>query len=186
MKNLYLYGKWSRSKTLFDDLQSYVDLNTIEELLREDQIPTKDLQTLLDLMPNLQSIKTTSHLVNPLNAKRFSYYKTLRSFLIETNNYVEQTSINIEPFCEMFPQIEHLDIPVNSVDDCNYLMENLGSHLRSVIFRIPPDPISYDDTDDDDENEPNPTADPFSDWMKELPTRYHCQKRHQQLHIWLK
>lgn len=192
MKNLYLYSKWPRSKTFFDDLQSYVDLNTVEELLRDDAIPTKDFQTLIDLMPNLQSIRTTGQLVNPLNAKRFSCYKTLRSFLIGSNNDGEQALINVEPFCEMFPQIEHLDIPVNSVDDCNYLMENLSSHLRSVIFRIPSVSPTYRDTDDEDEeendsdNEPIATPDAFSDWMQELPTRYHCHKRQQQLHIWLK
>ena len=186
-----LCAKWPRSKTFFEDLQTYVNLNTIEEFIRDDSIPTKDFEALLDLMPNLQSIRTTTNLINPLNARRFTCKKLLRSFVIDSNSYIEQAPINIEPFCEMFPQIEHLIIPVNNVDDCDYVMQNLDKHLRSVLFRIPSDPVVYDSTDDeDDENEnddpDNPTNDPFKEWMNDLPRKYRCQKKQQQLHIWLK
>jgi hypothetical protein len=142
--------------------------------------------TLLDLMPNLQSIKTTTILLDALNAAKFCYKKCLRSFIIDSNIYVEQRPINIEPFCDMFPRIQNLVIPVDSVDSCRYAIEQLNQDLISVTFRIPNDDNSFSEIEYEDEEESS-TPDVYSEWItNELPKQYHCHKKQQQIHIWLK
>ena len=185
---LNLYGKWSKSKTIFSDLQATVNLNTIEELIREECIPTIDFLTLLNLMPNLQSIKTTTTLLDALNAAKFSYKNCLRSFVIGSNSDIEQRPIHIEPFCDMFPRIQNLVIPVDSVDSCRYAIEQLNQDLISVIFRIPDDDDDSSSIETCNENEEeNSIPDIYSEWMtNELPKQYHCHKNQQQIHIWLK
>ncbi len=145
-----------------------------------------DFMTLLNLMPNLQTIKTSINLLDALNAAKFSYKKCLHSFIIDSNIYIEQRPINIEPFCDMFPRIENLIIPIDNVDSCRYAIENLNQDLKSVIFRIPIDDISLNETTDNEEEEENSTLDPYSEWIKELPKQYHCHKQQQQIQIWLK
>jgi hypothetical protein len=179
---LNLYGKWSKSKTFFTDLKTNVNLNNIEELIRVECVPTADFMTLLNLMPNLQSIKTTTILLDALNAAKFCYKKCLRSFIIDFNTYVEQRPINIEPFCDMFPRIQNLVIPVDSVDSCRYAIEQLNQDLISVIFRIPNDDSSFSEIDEEE----NSTPDVYLEWTKELPKQYRCHKKQQQIHIWLK
>ena len=187
MTNLYLYGKWPKSNTFFTDIKSIVDLKNIEDLIRDEIMPTKDFTTLLNLLPNLHSIKTTTTLLDALNAAKFSYEKCLRSFTIDSNTYGEQRPINIEPFCAMFPRIQNLAIPVDSVESCRYAIEQLNTDLISVIFRIPSNDSPYSESENENENEEeNSSIDVFSEWIKELPKQYRCHKRQQQIHIWMK
>ena len=183
---LSLYGKWPKAKTFFDDLKTIVDLNQIEELIRDECIPTADFVQLLELTPNLRSIKTSTNFLDALNAARFSHKKLLRSLTIDTNNYTEQRYVNIEPFCDMFPRIEYLNIPLENVSSCQYLLDHASQHqdLISVTFRVPLTDISYseNDTDSDDEN----NNDAFSEWIKTLPKSYRCIKRQQLIQIWCK
>jgi hypothetical protein len=134
-------------------------------------------------MPNLQSIKTTTNLLDALNAGKFRYTKCLRSFTIDTNGYEEQRSVNIEPFCEMFPRIQHLIIPVDNVDNCRYTLDQLNQDLISVIFRIPANDSIFDESENEEDNS---MIDPFYEWIKELPKQYRSHRKQRQIHIYLK
>jgi hypothetical protein len=82
----------------------------------------------------------------------------------------------------MFPRIQNLVIPVDSVDSCRYAIEQLNQDLISVIFRIPNDDSSFSEIDEEE----NSTPDVYLEWTKELPKQYRCHKKQQQIHIWLK
>lgn len=142
-----------------------------------------DFIALLNLMPNLQSIKTTTILLDALNAAKFCHTKCLRSFIIDPNCYDDQRPVNIEPFCAMFPRIEKLIIPVDNVDSCRYVLDQLNQDLISVIFRIPTIDSIYSESENEEDNS---SIDLFSEWIKELPKQYRCHKEQQQIHIWLK
>ena len=36
----------------------------------------------------------------------------------------------------MFSRIEHADLPIDTIESCQYLIERLGSDLISIIFRF--------------------------------------------------
>ncbi|CAF1073642.1 unnamed protein product [Rotaria sordida] len=184
--HLSLCGKWPKSKSFLTDMETIIDMSTIEELSREEIVPTIDFITLLNMMPNLKSIKTSTNLLDALNAAKFSHTNCLRSFIIAPNDYEDQHAVNIEPFCSMFPRIQHLIIPVDNVDSCQYVLDQLKQDLLSVIFRITGNDHSFDETDDESENEEeNSTVNLFSEWIQELSERYHCYKKQRQIHIWL-
>jgi hypothetical protein len=136
-------------------------------------------------MPNLQSIKTTTDFLDALSAATFCYKKCLRSFTIDSNIYGDQRSVNIEPFCAMFPRIQNLIIPVDGFESCRYAIDQLNQDLITVIFRVPDgnDSIS---TDSENEEEENSTDDAFLEWKKELPKEYYCDKKQQEIYIRLK
>lgn len=166
-----------------------MNLNTIEELNREDSVPTTDFIQLMNMMSNLQSIKTNTNLLDALNAAKFSHTKCLQSFIIDRNHYGDQRPVNVEPFCAMFPRIQHLILPVDSVDSCQYVLEQLSEHLRSVIFRIPVNDNIFDENENENENESindeeNSLINSFSEWIQELPKQYRCFKKQRQIHIW--
>ena len=164
-------------------------MSTIEELIRGECLPTTDFTELLKLMPNLQSIKTSTILLDALNAARFTYTKCLRSLIIDTDTYLEQRHVNTEPFCDMFPRIENLSIPVDDVESCQYVLDQLKDELVTVTFRIPPNDSLYSENEDEiEENltEGNLSEDAFSDWIKELPKQYRVHKKDQQIHLRLK
>jgi len=167
------------------DIQTILDLNNVEKLIRDECVPTMDFIALLNLMPNLQSIKTTTILLDALNAAKFCHTKCLRSFVIDPNCYDDQRPVNIEPFCAMFPRIEKLIIPVDNVDSCRYVLDQLNQDLISVIFRIPSNDSVLIESENENEDE-NSTDDMFSEWINELPKQYRCQKKQQQIHIWIK
>ncbi|CAF3662560.1 unnamed protein product [Rotaria sp. Silwood1] len=184
--NLFLYGKWPKSKSFLSDIQAIIDLNTVEELTREEIVPTIDFIKFLDMMPNIKSIKTSTNLLDALNAAKFSHTKCLRSFIIDSNSYGDQKTVNIEPFCSMFPRIQHLIIPVDNIDSCQYVLDQLKADLLSVIFRITANDNVFEETDDESENEEeNSTVDLFSEWIQELSKQYRCYKKQRQIHIWL-
>jgi hypothetical protein len=180
---LFLYGKWPRSKSVLSNIIKLVDLNTIEELIREDCTPTDDLISLLDRMPNLQSIKTTTTLLDALNAARLCHKRCLRSFTVDPSNYGDQRCVNIEPFCAMFPRIQHLTIPLDNVESCQYVLDQLNQDLISVIFRLPSNDSVFEDNENEEENS---AEDLFSQWIEELPEQYHCHRKPQQIHVWIK
>jgi len=134
-------------------------------------------------MPNLQSIKTTTIFLDALNAAKFCHTKCLRSFTIESNSYTDERSVNVEPFCAMFSRIQNLIIPVDNVDSCRYILDQLNQDLISVIFRIPTIDSIYSESENEEDNS---SIDLFSEWIKELPKQYRCHKEQQQIHIWLK
>ena len=177
-------------------MRTIVDLNTVKELTRDECISTIDFIALLNLIPNIQSIRTTTNFLDALNAAKFCHTKCLRSFIVDPNHYGDQRAVNIEPFCAMFPRIQHLNIPVDSVESCQYALDQLNQDLVSVMFQIPEtgstsdsddSEVEDDETEDDDENnEENSTIDLFSEWVKELPEQYLYHKKQRLIHISLK
>ena len=139
----------------------------------------------MKLIPNLQSIKTSTILLDALNAAKFCYKKCIRSFMVDPNNYEDQRFVNIEPFCDMFPRIEHLIIPLDNVDNCRYALDQLNQDLISVTFRIPANDSVLCESENENEEE-NSTDDVFSEWIRELPEQYHCHKKQRQIHISVK
>jgi len=173
-------------------MKTIVDLNSVEELTRDECIPTIDFIALLNLIPNLQSIRTTTNFLDALNAAKFCHTKCLRSFIVDPNHYGIQRAVNIEPFCAMFPRIQHLNIPVDSIESCQYTLDQLNQDLISVMFQIPENESSIDaddsddEDDDDDDDEEIETIDLFSEWIKELPEQYRYHKKQRHIHISLK
>ncbi|CAF1537359.1 unnamed protein product [Adineta steineri] len=196
IKHLILHGKWSKSKTFLSDIQTLVDFNSIEELTRNESIPTSDFSILLNLLSNLQTIRTTTNLLDALNAAKICYTNCLREFIVDSNYHEDQRTVHIEPFCAMFPRVQHLNIPIDSVESCQYALDQLHQDLINVIFQIPTLDTSsdIDDTDDDDDDEDeseeedddNSTINLFTEWIKELPQKYTCHRKQQYLHISLK
>ena len=168
-------------------ITKFVNLNTVEEFSRDDSLPTTELIQLFAQMPNLQSIKTTTHFLDSLNAAKFSYEKCLRSLIVEPLNYERPKRVNIEPFCAMFPRIQYLTMPIDHVDSCEYVVQQLKSDLIKVIFRL----SSNDDDDDDDDDEPYEgreaiSNDSFLPWLEKLPKQYLFHRKYHQIHIWFK
>jgi hypothetical protein len=150
-------------------------------------VPTADFIALLNLMPNLQSIKTSTNLLDALNAAKFRHTKCLRSFIVDPNSYEDQRSVNIEPFCDMFPRIQHLILPLEFVENCQHALDQLKPDLISVIFRIPANDSVLDDSENENENEEeHVTPDVFAEWIQQLPEQYRCHKKQRQIHISLK
>jgi hypothetical protein len=85
----------------------------------------------------------------------------------------------------MFPRIEKLIIPIDNVDSCRYVLDQLNQDLISVNFRIPSNDSVLIESENENEEE-NLIDDVFSEWIKELPKQYRCQKKQQQIHIWIK
>lgn len=181
---MLLYGQSIRSRSFFDHLKTFVDLTTIEELCREDSLPTSELDRLLRNLPNLQSIRTTPTLLDHLNAAKFTFSGCLRSLTVYPYPADEDrhTYVHIEPFCSMFPRIQYLSIPINVPESGRYVLEQLKNDLIKVTFRYAPTENSYDDSDTTDD----PSPDTFVSWYEELSNEYHCTKKSSQIHIWLK
>ena len=166
----------------------------MEEFNRTERIPTADAMTLLNLLSNLQCLRTNTTFLDALNAAKFSYSKCLRHFIIDAEHNDDDRPVNTEPFCTMFPRIQHLNIPVDSVESCKYVLEQLKDDLISVVFQMPDrdgledsdDTDDSDDEDDTDGEEDNSTVVAFTEWIKELPKEYHSFKRQRYVHISLK
>ena len=170
LRNLFLYGQWPRSKLPIKNITAIVDPRTIKELNREEYISAVDFIALLDGLPNLQCIKTSTNLLGALNSAKFHHQRCLHSFIIDSNNYREHRLVNIEPFCYMFPRIQHLIIAVHSVDDCQYIRDQSNEDLISVIVRISTNDNRFYETEDEsgseEGQEENSTVDLFSDWIR--------------------
>ena len=167
---LRLYGEWSQSTDAdLSRLPQSIDLSKVKDLEREGRLPTIELLALIDQMTYLQSIRTSTNLLNSLNAAKFCYPRRLRSFTV-TNE--RQTHVNVEPFCAMFPRIQYLSLPIDNVDSCQYILDELHEDLIKVSFLLPPD--------DDDDNLP------FLEWAGGLPEEYRCYQTSDQIFVWLK
>lgn len=168
---LRLYGEWSQSTDAdLSRLPQFIDLSKVEELEREGRLPTIELLALLDQMTHLQSIRTSTDLLNSLNAAKFCYPRQLRSFTVMNER---QTRVNVEPFCAMFSRIRYLSLPVDNVDSCQYILDELHEDLVKVNFNLPSE-------NDDDDNRP------FFEWAGGLPEEYRCYQTSDQIFVWLK
>ncbi len=87
--------------------------------------------------------------------------------------------VNIEPFCTMFPQIEHLDIPIDNLDSCQYIIDRLEKSLISVIFRFPVDDDDDDNDDDDDKYHD------LIEWAENIQEHHQYRIRDGDIYLWL-
>ncbi|UJR38306.1 hypothetical protein I4U23_030976 [Adineta vaga] len=189
--NLFLHGKWANSGLFLTHIQSLVNLSTIQELTRMERIPTTEVVILFNLLSNLQCLRTNTTFLDALNAAKFSHTRCLRQLIIDSNQGENERPVNTEPFCAMFPRVQYLNIPVDSVESCKYVLEQLKEDLISVVFEIPENDSlnDSDDSDDDDETddeEEKSTLALFAAWIKELPKEYRSYKKERYIHISLK
>jgi ABC-type Zn2+ transport system substrate-binding protein/surface adhesin len=91
---------------------------------------------------------------------------------------------NVEPFCTMFPQIEHLDIPIDHLDSCQYIIDRLGKYLISVVFRFPNNDNEDDDEDDDDE-EDDAKHNELIEWAENIQQNHQYRIRDGDVYLWL-
>ena len=132
---------------MIDSIRTLIDLSKIEKFVRLERVPTVVFQTFLSHLSKLKSLTLTSFVLDSLNAAVFQYSQCLNTLHIVQFDDHYRYFVNVEPFCTMFPRIEHLDIPVDNLDSCQYVLDRLGDVLLSVIFRFP----SSHDEDEDDE-----------------------------------
>lgn len=98
------------------------------------------------------------------------YTLTILQFDDQTNNFV-----HVEPFCTMFSRIEHVDLPIDTIESCQYLIERLGSDLISIIFRF------SNDADEDDDEEENEKI----RWIESLRVKQQYRLCDGDLYLWL-
>lgn len=164
-----------------DRIASIVDLSTVTEFCREEPLPTIELKKLFACMKNLQSIKTTTDLLDSLNAAKFSCDQCIRTITVENKAYEQSRGVNFEPFCTMFPRVQYLTVPVDTVEACQYIINELKSDLVRVNFQV----LSENDVEDFFENEDTTSNDPFDEWLATLPNEYKQHRKQQNIHIWL-
>ncbi|CAF5050609.1 unnamed protein product, partial [Rotaria sp. Silwood1] len=150
VSHLILDGQW-RTQDTVDSIGSLVYLSNITKLIRLERVPTLIFRTFIYRLINLQSLTLTTLVLDSMNAALLQYLKCLHSLnILQTeDNYGH--FVNVEPFCTMFPQIEHLDIPIDNLDSCQYLIDRLEKYLISIVFRFQNNEEDEDDDDDDDE-----------------------------------
>lgn len=91
----------------------------------------------------------------------------------------------------MFPQIKHLDIPIDNLDSCQYIIERLGKFLISIIFRFPENDDDEDDDDeeeyDDDEENVHITnkQNELIEWARNIQENHQYRIRDGDIYLWL-
>ena len=98
--------------------------------------------------------------------------------------------VNIEPFCTMFPQIKHLDIPIDNIDSCQYIIDRLEKFLISIVFRFPNNDEDEDDDDDndndnDDDDDDNQKYNERIQWAQNIQQNHQYRIRNGDIHLWL-
>jgi len=95
--------------------------------------------------------------------------------------------VNVEPFCTMFPQIEHLDIPIDNLDSCQYIIDRLEKFLISIIFRFPNNENDDEDEDEDDEDEDddNDKHNERIEWAENIQQNHQYRIRDGDIYLWL-
>lgn len=130
---------------------------------------------------NLESLILTPNVLDGMNAAFFQYLRCLNSINIVQSDDDYRHYVNVEPFCTMFPQIKHLDIPIDNLDSCQYVIDHLEKFLISVVFRFP----RNDDDDEDDEYD-NEKNDELIEWTQNLRENHQYRIRDGDIYIWFK
>ena len=144
---MILDGPW-RTSECADSIGSLVCLSNVMKLIRLERVPTVIFDGFLSRLSNLKSLTLTTFVLDSLNAAVFQYMQCLSSLNIVQFEENYRHFVNVEPFCTMFPRIEHLDIPIDNLDSCQYIIDRLLKNLISVVFRFP---VTDDDEDDEEE-----------------------------------
>ena len=134
-------------------LQNLVNLSKIIKLIRFEPIPSAIFQCLLSKLSQLQSLTLTTLLLDSLNPTTFRYLQSLSSLTVVRLSFNDPQYINVNAFCSMFPYVQHLDIPVDKLDNCQIVVDRLKMNLISIVFRFSRDEDEYDNDDDDDEEQ---------------------------------
>ncbi|CAF1544947.1 unnamed protein product [Adineta ricciae] len=196
---LVLDGQW-RNTGLSSSIRSLVDLSRIQKFTRFERVPTTIFQTFVFDLSTVQSLTLTASVLDSLNAAVFQYSQCLRSLYIVQLYEIYPHFVNVEPFCTMFPQVQHLDIPVDSFDSCQYIIDRLGRFLINVIFRFPhrerdeADDIEDDDDDDEDDEDGRNEDDNNDDedknaelieWAQNVRQNHQYRIRDRNMYLWL-
>lgn len=186
-------GSW-RNPLLIDSIRSLVDLANIRRFVRLERVPTVIFQRFLSYLSNLQSLTLTSFVLDGLNAAVFQYMQCLDTFHIVQFDDHYRYFVNVEPFCTMFPRIKHLDIPIDNLDSCQYVLDRLERILLSVIFRFPANDEDEEDNeeafddDDDDEEHPRHRHDKYYErieWARTIQNHHQYRIRDGNMYLWL-
>jgi hypothetical protein len=82
----------------------------------------------------------------------------------------------------MFPQIEHLDIPIDNLDSCQYVLDRLEQFLISVIFRFP----AADEDDEDEDDEDSDKYHELIEWAQNIQQNHQYRIRDGDIYLWLR
>ncbi|CAF3990413.1 unnamed protein product, partial [Rotaria magnacalcarata] len=179
VSQLILDGQWRNPDTI-DSIGSLVCLSNINKLIRLERVPTTIFRTFIYSLINLESLTLTTYVLDSMNAAILQYFKCLHSLNIVQFDNDYRHFVNVEPFCTMFPQIRHLDIPIDNLDSCQYLIERLEKFLISVVFRFPHNDDNDDDDDDDDDDE---NAE-LIEWAQSLQQNHQYRLRDGDIYLW--
>ncbi|CAF1205007.1 unnamed protein product [Adineta steineri] len=194
VSHLILDGQW-RTVELANSIASLVCLSNIITLIRLERVPTFIFQSFIYDLTNLQSLTLTTFVLDSMNAAVFQYLQCLHSLNIVQLHDNYRHFVNVEPFCTMFPQIKHLDIPVDNLDSCQYVIDRLEEFLISVIFRFPnnddededdDDDNDDDDNDEDDENDNHKTkSTELIEWAQNIRQYHQYRINDGDMYLWL-
>jgi hypothetical protein len=140
---------------------------------------------------NLQSLTLTTFVLDGMNAAAFQYLQCLHSLNIVQLHDSYRHFVNVEPFCTMFPRIEHLDIPIDNIDSCQYVIDRLEEFLISVIFRFPnnenpdEDEDEENDDDDDDDDDDENKSNKLIEWAHNIQQNHQYRIRAGDMYLWL-
>jgi hypothetical protein len=192
VSQLILDGQWKSPDTA-DSVASLVCLSKITKLIRLERMPTAIFQAFIARLSNLQGLTLTTVVLDGMNAAQFQYSRCLPSLNIVQLDDDHRNFVNVEPFCTMFPQIEHLDIPIDSLDSCQYVINRLEKSLFSVVFRFPGQgDTDAEDDDDDDEEEGEGEGDDHGashnallHWARRVQTNHQYRIDDGDVYLWL-
>ena len=186
VSQLILDGQWKNPDST-DSIASLVCLPKISKLIRLERMPTAIFQAFIGRLSNLQGLTLTTVVLDGMNAAKFEYSRCLPSLNIVQLEDGHRNFVNVEPFCTMFPQIEHLDIPIDSLDSCQYVIDRLKKTLFSVVFRLPgqEDTDADDDDDDDGEVENDASHNALVHWARRVQTNHQYRVDDGDIYLWL-
>jgi hypothetical protein len=117
-----------------------------------------------------------------MNAAVFQYLQCLHSLNIVQLDDDYRHFVNVEPFCTMFPRIKHLDIPIDNLDSCQYVIDRLEKYLISIIFRFPNNNDDDEDEDTDDEEDKNTE---LIQWAHNIRQNHQYRIHDGDIYLWL-
>ncbi|UJR31987.1 hypothetical protein I4U23_019460 [Adineta vaga] len=187
--HLVLDGQW-RNPELSASIGSLIKLSHITKFIRLERVPTTIFQTFIDNLTNLQTLTLTTFVLDSLNAAVFQYLQCLHSLYIVQLHNDYPHFVNVEPFCTMFPRIEHLDILVDNFDSCQYIIDRLGQFLISIIFRFPNRKHNEEDDDDAEDSEEDSYDEDKNaeliEWAQNIRQYHQFRIRDRDVYLWLR
>ena len=172
--HLILDGHWTNSSSI-DSLNGLVFFEKIVKFIRSQQVPPVLFQRFLSLLSNLEALSITQQVLDCLETSNFqhlSYLKSLNILQLEDDS----PHVKVESLSRMFPRVEHLSVPVNTIESCQFIMNRLSIYLSSVIFRFP--------SANDSENE-EPSYTTLLQWAKFVQRKHQYRISERDVCIWI-